>query len=53
MWAIYGKHVIPLRDEFDHITSMDCDCQPFVNGNVIVHNSWDRREFTERRRAVN
>lgn len=46
-------NVIPVDDLKAHIESPDCACGPRVtcydNGNrVIVHNSYDGREITER-----
>lgn len=48
-----GVNVVPVNDLKPHIDGPDCTCCPRVtcyeNGNrVIVHNSYDGREITER-----
>ena len=45
-------HVYPLNDLVTHILTKECECHPRVQvvegaGEVIVHNSWDEREFEE------
>lgn len=44
-------HVIPLNDLHEHIMSVSCPCNPTVEvvgaALIIIHNSWDRREFVE------
>ena len=45
----YGeRHVIPIDDLRPHYESANCWCQPFFDGEVIVHNSMDGRERVER-----
>ena len=50
-------HVLPLNDSGPHSESSLCSCHPTVLkeklitggiGVVVVHNSWDGREITER-----
>lgn len=45
-------NVIPINDTEEHIDSTTCKCKPRVdileNGDIIiVHNSYDGREFIE------
>jgi hypothetical protein len=41
-------HVIPVDDLRPHIQSLKCLCNPQDTGEgVIVHNSFDGREFDE------
>ncbi len=46
-------HVIPTNDIYSHTESADCDCEPRVekgdygDEDVIIHNSYDRREIIE------
>lgn len=40
--------VIPQDDARDHERGEGCWCEPFKDGNVLVHNSLDRREVFER-----
>lgn len=51
--------VIPVRDIKSHEVSVLCDCNPnvewfdsstgvFYNDILVVHNSYDRREYKER-----
>lgn len=43
--------VMPLEDAKPHVEGPLCECRPFIvngkSGGVLVHNSYDRREFTE------
>ena len=47
-------HVYPLDDLREHdLESDNCACHPRIKyvgdgGKVVVHNSWDGREFLER-----
>lgn len=47
-------HVLPINDLCPHEESVACACRPQVEevgesgGRVVVHNSWDGREITER-----
>lgn len=46
-------HVLPINDIDHHHESMSCPCNPKVDDeceNVIIHNAFDGREFTEERR---
>lgn len=42
-------HIVPLGDTKPHITHESCKCAPAIqicqHGRVIVHNSYDGREF--------
>lgn len=43
-------HVVPVADDCEHIISLDCWCQPYVDKeeeSVIIHNSLDGREDFE------
>jgi len=44
-------HIIPENDVEDHIESLRCECNPKVinerEGQIIVHNAYDRREIFE------
>jgi len=45
-------HVIPINDLKEHTESDQCECQPHViyvgnGGKVVVHNTYDKREFFE------
>lgn len=43
-------HVVPLEDSGSHVQSMSCRCRPYISAideDVIVHNSFDGREFFE------
>jgi len=53
-------HVIPIGDEKPHETTHECACRPTVewvdptdgkpyeNGPLVIHNSYDGREYVER-----
>jgi hypothetical protein len=46
-------HVYPLNDVFIHSTDTPwCDChprlEPYDSALLVIHNSWDGREITER-----
>lgn len=59
MWEIFTTHrylenitiinIIPENDINKHIFGLSCHCQPFTkeNKNIIIHNSFDGREFNE------
>lgn len=44
-------HVLPVDDLKEHVESVDCPCQPYVEvigaSLLIVHHSWDGREYFE------
>lgn len=44
-------HVLPINDLQEHKESVSCWCNPRVehemNGDVVVHNSLDKREYFE------
>lgn len=44
-------HVYPVDDLLGHqVTGRDCWCDPWVDevGSVIIHNSFDGREYKEK-----
>jgi hypothetical protein len=45
-------HVVPLNDLRPHEETRWCPCRPTLRresgGVVVIHNSWDGREITER-----
>lgn len=59
MWEIFTTHqylenitivdIMPENDLKSHLFGLSCHCQPFVKENkfVIIHNSYDSREFSE------
>lgn len=47
-----GTHVIPLNDLREHEEAVTCPCEPWMDGEIIIHNSWDGREITERAKAA-
>jgi hypothetical protein len=51
MWEIIESggrnNVIPQNDRKDHSPGFGCWCEPYEDGNIIVHNSSDRREMFE------
>lgn len=40
-------HVLPLFDLKLHLNSLACKCKPLIKDEIIVHNSFDGREFFE------
>jgi len=44
-------HVLPIDDLREHVESVECWCEPRIEGEgpsfVIVHHSADKREFRE------
>ena len=46
-------HVTPVDDLRPHIESIKCLCNPEVKDDIIVHNSFDGREFDEIERRQN
>ena len=40
-------HVLPIDDLQSHEESKDCACEPRIEDNIIVHNSYDGREIIE------
>lgn len=44
-------HVMPIDDDYPHVQGMECECRPLLYGatygDVLVHNSYDRREDAE------
>ena len=49
-------HVVPLNDLKEHIDSVACRCRPSVEmvkrSRVVIHNSFDGREFFEEEAEV-
>lgn len=54
MWnaEVYSKrtHVYPVEDLREHDLSGQCWCNPALDGNLVIHNSMDRREEYEQGR---
>jgi hypothetical protein len=49
-WAVTAENnVIPLNDLREHIEGERCWRKPWYEGYILVHNSADRREVSERR----
>ena len=40
-------HVMPNNDTMPHHNSKDCPCNTRVDDRIIIHNSFDGREFSE------
>ncbi len=40
-------HVTPVNDTYSHEQSADCACDPSIEEDVVVHNSYDGRELIE------
>ena len=48
-WQSNGDWVVPLNDLRPHLAdNAECPCQPFYDGRILVHNSFDGRESFER-----
>lgn len=48
-WAVYNSapEVAPINDLKPHeIGKIECWCNPYMEGNVLVHNALDGRENT-------
>lgn len=49
--SIRSVHVIPVNDLKEHIEHRHCECSPKIiqeiGSDVVVHNSYDGREFME------
>ena len=42
-------HVVPLNDLKPHVESGRwCHCKPRIDGDVLIHNAYDGREFFEK-----
>ncbi len=51
-WSVFiedgEKHVVPDDDKREHVlASQECWCRPFLDDDIIVHNSLDGREDHE------
>lgn len=51
-WGIYeypdgGVEVKPLNDVQKHEAWINCPCEPEVKEDVLVHNAFDGREYSE------
>jgi hypothetical protein len=48
-WGVFlnPPEVIPEGDLMTHPRGLACPCRPFLDGDVIVHNSFDMREDDE------
>ncbi len=59
-WQVVSEvgltHVLPIDDLEPHFNMVDCHCHPERHPdsteNIIVHNSFDRRELTEPDRSL-
>lgn len=51
-WLATAEHVLPVDDLRPHAETADCWCRPTDDDGIWVHNSMDRREFTERREII-
>ena len=40
-------HLIPANDTHEHTLSEHCECNPLVEGNLVSHNAFDKREERE------
>lgn len=40
-------HVLPVNDTYEHEEAIWCPCKTELDGDVVVHNSWDGREKNE------
>jgi hypothetical protein len=46
-------HVYPINDALPHVTEgLGCPCKPKIErveggGTLVIHNSWDGREYAE------
>ncbi len=45
-------HVYPLEDAKPHDLNGPCPCGAILDGNVVIHNSFDGREILERAKAA-
>lgn len=46
-------HVYPIGDTREHnIHGEHCECQPVVEGRLVIHNAHDAREFFEEEDAL-
>lgn len=49
-------HILPMNDLIPHTESVDCLCHPKVelegDTQIVVHNSFDKREELERKQEV-
>lgn len=50
-----NQHVVPLNDQHLHIAEIWCECRPHRDAQypqVIIHNSYDKRELYEQINAT-
>ena len=40
-------HIIPIDDLRPHIENKECLCNPEIRENLLIHNSFDGREYDE------
>lgn len=45
-------HVLPIGDVYEHTEDVNCWCAPRNEEDIIIHNSFDRREEFENGRKV-
>ena len=44
------QHIFPIEDIKEHDTeTLNCSCMPKIDwdNNLVIHNSWDLREYKE------
>lgn len=48
-WIYYHnpKEVVPEVDQDTHVFGPNCRCKPNLIDGILVHNSYDRREFID------
>ena len=43
-------HIYPLNDVYEHDTESEfCKCNPKIEDKLIIHNSFDGREYVEKK----
>lgn len=48
-------HILPINDDKPHKeTGFDCDCEPKIDweNELIIHNSYDGREYVEQAKEI-
>lgn len=49
-WLATATYVIPLDDLREHRgDDEECWCEPWYDGDILVHNAADKRELSEKR----
>lgn len=52
MSKMWNTVVEPINDLAEHEESLDCLCNPYIEDDVLVHNSFDGREYAEEGQKV-